>query len=176
MQRSHPPPWRSPPLDEGNRGYPKIRQCRSFAHSLVKEFFDSNVVAISDSKGGAFNAACIEADMAARVKAKVIIELANGPTNPEADAILFRNKVHVIPDFPANVGRVTVSYFEMVQNIMRGCWFLEEVYHKLDERMTMAYWDALAASPKKYNINMRQAAYTAAVVRATDHLDFSDFQ
>ncbi|MCX6681311.1 MAG: hypothetical protein NTX42_13245 [Methanothrix sp.] len=108
---------------------------------------------------------------------KIIVEMANGPTTSEADAILFQNKVHVIPDFLANVGGVTVPYFEMVQNIMRGCWYFEEVYPKRDERMTMAYQGVLAASPpKKYIINMRQAAYTAAVARATDHLDFSDFQ
>ena len=154
----------------------------SFAHSLVKELFGSKVVAVSDSKGGAFNAAGIDADVAARVKAetstvanipgakkisneeileldvdiliaaalenvitkdnagkikaKVIVELANGPTTPEADAILFQNKVHVIPDFLANAGGVTVSYFEMVQNITRYYWTLDEVYTRLDERMT----------------------------------------
>ncbi|MDD1722518.1 MAG: Glu/Leu/Phe/Val dehydrogenase [Methanothrix sp.] len=185
----------------------------SFAHSLAKELFGGKVVAISDSKGGAFNAKGIDADEAARikaetstvanipgakkisneelleldvdilvaaalenvitkdnagrVKAKIIVELANGPTTPEADEILFQNKVHVIPDFLANAGGVTVSYFEMVQNIMRYCWSFDEVYAKLDERMTMAYQGVLAAS-KKYNVNMRQAAYTVAVSRVVD--------
>lgn len=185
----------------------------SYAHSLAKELFGSKVVAVSDSKGGVFNAAGIDADEAARVKAqtstvanipnakkisneellelnvdilvaaalenvitkdnagrikaKVIVELANGPTTPEADAILFQNKVHVIPDFLANAGGVTVSYFEMVQNIMRYCWSFDEVYQKLDERMTMAYQGVLAAS-KKYDINMRQAAYTVAVARVVE--------
>ena len=185
----------------------------SFAHSLVKELFGSKVVAVSDSKGGAFNAAGIEADVAARVKAetstvanipgakkisneeileldvdiliaaalenvitkdnagkikaKVIIELANGPTTPEADAILYKNKVHVIPDFLANAGGVTVSYFEMVQNISRYNWTLDEVYTRLDERMTEAYQAVLAAS-KNYKVNMRQAAYTVAVSRVVE--------
>jgi glutamate dehydrogenase (NAD(P)+) len=185
----------------------------SFAHSLAKELFGCKVVAVSDSKGGVFNAAGIDVDEAARVKAqtssvanipnckkisneellelnvdilvaaalenvitndnagrvkaRVIVELANGPTTPEADSILFQNKVHVIPDFLANAGGVTVSYFEMVQNIMRYCWSFDEVYLKLDERMTMAYQGVLAAS-KKYNINMRQAAYTVAVARVVD--------
>jgi glutamate dehydrogenase (NAD(P)+) len=109
----------------------------------------------------------ITKDNAGRIKAKVIVELANGPTTPEADAILHKNKVHVIPDFLANAGGVTVSYFEMVQNIMRFCWSIDEVYQKLDERMTMAYQGVLAAS-RQYNINMRQAAYTVAVARVVE--------
>jgi glutamate dehydrogenase (NAD(P)+) len=109
----------------------------------------------------------ITKDNAGRVKAKVLLELANGPTTPEADEILYRNGVHVIPDFLANAGGVTVSYFEMVQNIMRYCWSVDEVYQKLDERMTMAYHSVFDAS-KKYGINMRQAAYTVAVARVVD--------
>jgi glutamate dehydrogenase (NAD(P)+) len=109
----------------------------------------------------------ITKDNAGQVKAKVLLELANGPTTPDADEILYRNGVHVIPDFLANAGGVTVSYFEMVQNIMRYCWTHEEVYQKLDERMTTAYHGVLEAS-KKYKINMRQAAYTVAVARVVE--------
>jgi glutamate dehydrogenase (NAD(P)+) len=109
----------------------------------------------------------ITKDNAGKIKAKVIIELANGPTTPEADAILFQNKVHVIPDFLANAGGVTVSYFEMVQNIARYNWTLDEVYTRLDERMTEAYQAVLAAS-KNYKVNMRQAAYTVAVSRVVE--------
>ncbi len=109
----------------------------------------------------------ITGENAGSVKAKIILELANGPSTPEADAILYKNNVHVIPDFLANAGGVTVSYFEMVQNIMRYCWSFDEVYQKLDERMTMAYHSVFDAS-KKYGINMRQAAYTVAVARVVD--------
>jgi glutamate dehydrogenase (NAD(P)+) len=109
----------------------------------------------------------ITKENAGQVKAKVLVELANGPTTPEADDILYRNGVHVIPDFLANAGGVTVSYFEMVQNIMRYCWSHEEVYQKLDERMTLAYRGVLDAS-KRYKINMRQAAYTVAVARVVE--------
>jgi len=185
----------------------------SYAHSLAEELFGSKVVAVSDSKGGSYNANGIDADVAARakaetstvanipgakkisnedlleldvdiliaaalenvitkdnagnIKAKIVVELANGPTTPEADEILYKNKIHVIPDFLANAGGVTVSYFEMVQNIMRYCWSFDEVYQKLDERMTMAYKGVLAAS-KQYGINMRQAAYTVAVARVVE--------
>ncbi len=185
----------------------------SNAHRLVRELFGSKVVALSDSKGGAFNDSGIDFDTAAKVKAKtasvadipdakkisneelleldvdiliaaalenvitkenagnikakIIVELANGPTTPEADAILYENNVHVIPDILANAGGVTVSYFEMVQNSMLYCWPFDEVYRKLDERMTAAYHGVIAAS-EHYGINMRQAAYTVAVARVVE--------
>jgi glutamate dehydrogenase (NAD(P)+) len=104
---------------------------------------------------------------APNVKAKIVAELANGPTTPEADEILYKNGVHVIPDFLCNAGGVTVSYFEMVQNIDRYCWDVEDVYKRLDDRMTRAYHTVLDTS-KAYNINMRQAAYVVAVNRVVE--------
>jgi glutamate dehydrogenase (NAD(P)+) len=101
------------------------------------------------------------------VKAKIVAELANGPTTPEADDILFKNGVHVIPDFLCNAGGVTVSYFEMVQNAYMFYWDEAEVYQKLDKRMTAAYHSVLETS-QKYKINMRQAAYVVAVKRVVD--------
>jgi glutamate dehydrogenase (NAD(P)+) len=104
---------------------------------------------------------------AANIKAKIIGELANGPTTPEADAIIYKKGIHVIPDFLCNAGGVTVSYFEMVQNFYMFSWDESEVYEKLEKRMVRAYNSVLATS-KKYKINMRQAAYVVAVERVVE--------
>jgi len=109
----------------------------------------------------------ITKENAPRIKAKIVAELANGPTTPEADEILHNKGVHVIPDFLCNAGGVTVSYFEMVQNIDRYCWDVEEVRKKLDARMTRAYHSVLETS-RVYKINMRQAAYVVAVSRVVE--------
>jgi glutamate dehydrogenase (NAD(P)+) len=104
---------------------------------------------------------------AGNVKARVVAELANGPTTPEADEILYRNGVHIIPDFLCNAGGVTVSYFEMVQNASMYRWEEAEVYDKLDKRISTAY-HAVYDTHKKYKINMRQAAYVLAVNRVVE--------
>ncbi|HJJ55174.1 MAG TPA: Glu/Leu/Phe/Val dehydrogenase [Methanocorpusculum sp.] len=109
----------------------------------------------------------INADVVKNVKVKVLMELANGPTTPEADKILYEKGVHVIPDFLCNAGGVTVSYYEMVQNMYMHYWSLEDVYAKLDAAMTKAYHDVYDAS-QKYKINMRQAAYVVAVSRVVE--------
>ena len=109
----------------------------------------------------------IHEDNAPKVKAKIVAELANGPTTPEADDILYRNGVHVIPDFLCNAGGVTVSYFEMVQNAYMCYWDEAEVHEKLNKRMTAAYHAVLRTS-QDHHINMREAAYVLAVRRVVD--------
>ncbi len=104
---------------------------------------------------------------AARVKCRILGELANGPTTPEADDILYENGVHVLPDFLCNAGGVTVSYFEMVQNFSMDYWDLRTIHQKLDKKMTKAYSTVMFES-KNRKINMRQAAYVAAVGRVVE--------
>jgi glutamate dehydrogenase (NAD(P)+) len=104
---------------------------------------------------------------APNIKAKIVAELANGPTTPEADDILYRNGVHVIPDFLYNAGGVTVSYFEMVQDFYLYFWDEAEVRERLDKKMTAAYHSVLNTS-REYKINMRQAAYLRAVERVVE--------
>lgn len=104
---------------------------------------------------------------APRIRARIIAELASGPTATEADDILHKNGIHVIPDFLCNAGSVTVSYFEMVQNAYMYYWELEDVHKRLDKKMTTAYHSVLNTS-RKYNINMRQAAYVVAVERVVE--------
>ncbi|MCU0823002.1 MAG: Glu/Leu/Phe/Val dehydrogenase [Spirochaetes bacterium] len=104
---------------------------------------------------------------AGRIKCKIMCELANGPTTPEADEILYKNGVFVLPDFLANAGGVTVSYFEQVQNTYNYYWELDEVYSKLDVKMTKAF-NAVYDMYVKEKVNMRQAAYLVSVARVAE--------
>jgi glutamate dehydrogenase (NAD(P)+) len=109
----------------------------------------------------------ITEENASKIKARIVAELASGPTTAEADEILHRNGIHVIPDFLCNAGSVTVSYFEMVQNACMYYWELEDIHNRLDKKMKTAYHSVLNTS-KKYNITMRQAAYVVAVERVVE--------
>ncbi len=95
---------------------------------------------------------------------KIVAEGANGPTTPEADKVFQERGVFVIPDFLANAGGVTCSYFEQVQSNMNYFWPKEEVLEKLDQKMTSAFWDVTNLSTRK-NIYMRDAAYVIAIDR-----------
>jgi glutamate dehydrogenase (NAD(P)+) len=104
---------------------------------------------------------------ASKIRCKISCELANGPTTPEADDILFKNNVFVLPDFLANAGGVTVSYFEQVQNTYNFYWPLEEVHQRLDEKMTRAFHGVHKVYQQE-KVNMRQAAYLVAVARVAE--------
>jgi len=104
---------------------------------------------------------------APNVRPRIIAELANGPTTPEADEILYKKGVFVIPDFLCNAGGVTVSYFEWVQNLTNFYWEEEEVHARLDKKMTKAFCDVLEVSLRE-EVDMRTAAYMVAVQRVAE--------
>ena len=95
-------------------------------------------------------------------KVKIIAEGANGPTTPEADAVIKERGIHMIPDFLANAGGVTCSYFEQVQCNMNYFWEKDEVFGKLDVKMTSAYLDVSKLAKEK-NLYMRDAAYVISI-------------
>ena len=101
------------------------------------------------------------------VKSKLLIEEANGPTTPEADKILRKKGVIVIPDILANAGGVTVSYFEWVQNRMGYYWTEEEVDEKLKTVMVKAFTDTYETC-KEHEVDMRTGAYTLSISRLVD--------
>ncbi len=184
-----------------------------FAHILAQELLGMKVVAVSDSKGGIYNAdgldpqaviahkqetgsvidfpgatnitnaELLELDVtvlipaamenqitvanAGNIKAKIVAELANGPTTPEADEILYKNGVYLIPDFLCNAGGVTVSYFEQVQNAYDYYWDVETVHERLDKKMTAAF-HAVHEAAQQHKVNNRMGAYVVAVGRVAE--------
>jgi glutamate dehydrogenase/leucine dehydrogenase len=109
----------------------------------------------------------ITKDNAGKIKAKISGEGANGPTTFEADGIMWKNGVTVLPDILANSGGVTVSYFEWVQNNYNYYWTEDEVNQRLDYKITTAFKDVWDMH-EKYKCNMRDAAYLVAVKRVSD--------
>jgi len=106
----------------------------------------------------------ITSENADRIKAKVVAEGANGPTTPEADEILFKKGIVVVPDILANSGGVVVSYFEWVQNLQSYYWPFDEVQQKEDALLSGAFEDVWALADE-YKVDLRNAAYMKSIER-----------
>lgn len=104
---------------------------------------------------------------AANVRAKIVIEAANGPTTPEADTILNANGIMVVPDILANAGGVVVSYFEWVQDLQAFFWTENEVNNKMEAIMKNAFRQVWEAS-EHHKTNLRLAAYSVGVGRVAE--------
>lgn len=104
---------------------------------------------------------------AGKIKAKIVAEAANGPTTPDADDILYKNGIMVIPDILANGGGVTVSYFEWLQNLRREYWKEDEVNQRLDRSISKAFSDVYETHDQ-YTVNMRKASTLLAIKRVVE--------
>jgi glutamate dehydrogenase (NAD(P)+) len=150
---------------------PDIMLFLSKAGNLLKDYHKENVKHISNKEllvldtdvliPAALENQINEAN-ASQIKAKIIIEGANGPTTLEADKILNEKGVIVVPDILANAGGVTVSYFEWVQNLQFFSWDEEEVNSRLNGIMCKAF-ESVYAIHKEKNIPLRASAYILAL-------------
>ncbi len=112
----------------------------------------------------------ITSENAERIKAKVILEMANGPTTPEADNVLYNKGTVIVPDVLANSGGVTVSCFEWMQNLEGSHWSREEVDKKLREKMGSAF-DSIWKTSEEKKVDLRTAAFIVAVRRIMNQSD-----
>lgn len=109
----------------------------------------------------------ITPQIAKNINCKIIAEAANGPTTPEADEILHKKKIMVIPDILANSGGVCISYLEWVQNLQRYYWSFKEVASKMESHIVRGFNDTYALS-KKHKVDMRKASMVLAVGRVLE--------
>jgi glutamate dehydrogenase/leucine dehydrogenase len=111
----------------------------------------------------------ITADNVGRIRARAIVEGANGPTTPEADRALLERGVLIVPDILANAGGVVVSYFEWVQNLNNYYWKLDTVRERLEEVMARSFDDVWSYS-HSHQVDLRTGAYMLGIQRVADAL------
>lgn len=152
-----------------------IGELRKFAadKKLLRDYKAANVKHISNEEVLAADVdvlvpAALEnqvtAEIAEKLRCKFLVEAANGPTSVEADGILGKRNIVLVPDIFANSGGVIVSYFEWVQNIQELTWEIEQVNRMLREVMRKAF-DDIWATKEECNCNLRKAAYITALRR-----------
>lgn len=107
---------------------------------------------------------------AASIKAKLVVEAANGPTTPEADRILQERGITVVPDIVANAGGVTVSYFEWVQDLQRFFWGAQEINERLELIMVRSF-HAIVQEAERRQTTLRMGAYMLAVARSAEAIE-----
>ncbi|MEX0763839.1 MAG: Glu/Leu/Phe/Val dehydrogenase [Nitrosopumilaceae archaeon] len=112
----------------------------------------------------------ITPEIAKKIKCKIIAEAANGPTTPEADEILFKKGIMVIPDILANSGGVCISYLEWVQNLQRYYWTFNEVAGKMEEHIVRGFNDTYNLA-KKHKVDMRKGSMVLAVGRVLESFE-----
>jgi len=117
----------------------------------------------------------IDAAVAKTLQTRVILEIANGPVTPDADAVLAERGIEAIPDILANAGGVTVSYFEWVQNKTGDYWPADEIERRLTQRMQAAT-EAVLAKAEKHDTSLRNAAYILALGRLCEAVSASGTQ
>ena len=110
----------------------------------------------------------ITEENAGRLECKIVVEAANGPTTPEAEAILADRGIPVVPDVLANAGGVTVSYFEWVQDQQRYLWDIMEIQERLRRLLRAAFGRVGRGEPSASSVDWRTAALAVAVARVAE--------
>ncbi|HME43482.1 MAG TPA: Glu/Leu/Phe/Val dehydrogenase [Syntrophorhabdales bacterium] len=152
----------------------KVLDCKNRYHCFMKEEIGADEITNEDLlelECDVLVPAALENQItgqnAARLRCRMIVEGANGPTTPEADSILFDRGTFIVPDILANAGGVTVSYFEWVQNLQELLWTEEEIADRLTRILTRSFGEVLAISQRE-RVDMRTAALMLGIGRVAE--------